>query len=608
MQKRPQILTAGLLAGLLAGLIAACGTGRDWKMPEFPSDMAELVRFQQAEQAQLARALPEPERFVSEERSPSNAALWAAPDRREIGERLERAEQAQEELLSGLSGGAADSSADPRGVGAKIADGLEAQEEELGVLRQRFEAALESGGLSGKQNASPAQAEGLRELEAGIERRLIRLADADAEQLTRLAQVERRSEQLGQALQTPSSRDRRWLFGLAALGLLSLITPWLWLRTRSRSQEQQQEVERLSPNAGRLDERQSRLDEVRPYELPRPSSTSRPEAVSAAGAAALALAEAARNAAQGGGQAPAEEALPNFELPRSAPSFEQRKQDQDPKHTPARHLAPFAGQTAEAEEQAAGILASPSEASASLRRFAAETETAAAALTHAAGAALVGAETSTATELGPEAIGNREDFELDLVRHLARQRGLREGSSGDRFEEFAARTRPGSLPSAPELPSIERELAWTRRSEPAAEVAANSERSGASDQPLGAAGGDAGQALDPMQPTAAEQGLLERLAKLRPQGNSDAASRIDDESAPDDLRVRVIDPPWGSLSPLPAAEQSQARFETELEKAFRALEQERLVHEAELRQALDALEHPASSAEFPASEDEEPRR
>jgi hypothetical protein len=604
MQKRPQILTAGLLAGL----IAACGTGRDWKMPEFPSDMAELVRFQQAEQAQLARALPEPERFISEERSPSNAALWAAPDRREIGERLERAEQAQEELLSGLSGGAADASADPRGVGAKIAGGLEEQEEELRVLRQRFEAALESGGLSGNQKASPANSEGLRELEAGIERRLIRLADADAEQLTRLAQVEQRSEQLGQALQTPSSRDRRWLFGLAALGLLSLITPWLWLRTKGRAQEQQQEVGLLTQNAARLDARQGHPEDVRPYELPRPSNASRPEAVSAAGAAALALAEAARNAAQGAGQVPAEENLPNFELPRSSPSFEQRKQDQDPKHTPARHLAPFAGQTAEAEEPATGIQPSPSEASASLRRFVAETETAGNTLTNAAGAALVGAEASTATELGTDAPGNREDFELDLVRHLARQRGLREGSSGDRFEEFAARTRPGSLPSAPESPSIERELAWTRRSQPAPEIPADNPRSGASDQPQAATSGDAATSLDPMQPTAAEQGLLERLAKLRPQGSSDTTLKLEDQNAQDNLRVRVIDPPWGSLSPLPAAEQSQARFETELEKAFRALEQERLAHEAELRQALEALEHPASSAEFPASEDEEPRR
>jgi hypothetical protein len=599
MRNNPKILAGTLIAGLFA----ACGSGRDWRMPEFPSDPSELVRFQEAEQAQMARGLPEPEHFAAAKQAPQSTAVWSAPDRRELGERLQRTEQSQAELISGLASTAPELSADPQQVGTHIARGLEQQGANLDVLKQGFEAALQEGVLGADQRLGSGLTEELRAVEAGIERRLIRLADADAEQLTRLAQVEQRNEQLGQVSRTPAAKDQRWLFGLVSLGLLALVAPWLWLRTKVRSEEQQQELDRLAQDLGRLDERQELLESVRPYELPRPSDDPRPQAVSAAGAAALALADAVRKASGSGSAATAEgEGLPNFELPRSQPRFEQRKQDLDPVHTPARHLAPFAGQPEPEQAQGSGISASPSELSASARRFASESEATREALPSAV---LQAVQPAAAPATGTEEGANREEFELNLVRQLAKQRELRQGGAVDSFEAYAERLRTPHAPAAPDLPHIERELAWTRNKPQ--EPQAPSPDAGQANAVTPAAAPEA-QRFAAELAGGEDQGLLERLAKLRPGQSEGRATDWDqDDSEQAALHARVIDPPWAPLSPLPAAEQSQARFETELEKAFNALEQERLNHEAELRQALDALDRPASGEEFLASEDEEPR-
>jgi hypothetical protein len=66
----------------------------------------------------------------------------------------------------------------------------------------------------------------------------------------------------------------------------------------------------------------------------------------------------------------------------------------------------------------------------------------------------------------------------------------------------------------------------------------------------------------------------------------------------------LLNAPWSSLSPLPAAEQRQGRFESELKRAFRALEQERLAMESEERQA-PRPRPPLEDEEFLASEDED---
>jgi hypothetical protein len=62
--------------------------------------------------------------------------------------------------------------------------------------------------------------------------------------------------------------------------------------------------------------------------------------------------------------------------------------------------------------------------------------------------------------------------------------------------------------------------------------------------------------------------------------------------------------PWASLSPLPAAERRQDRFESELGRAFRALEQGSLAMDAEERQTPRARP-PLEDEEFLASEDED---
>jgi hypothetical protein len=577
MRKSPRLLWL-TLGGV--GWLAACQSA-GWQLPGFPDDAGELVRFQEQQQASLQRAVKRGGRSAGEA---------------ELAGRLERVERVQMELIESLSAGAAEP-AQARQVGAELRDIDAQQAQAIGRLEQRLETEL-------AQSAAPA----VRELEAGFERDLIRLASADREQLERLARVEQRTEQLTERTHAaPVGRDWYWLFGLVSLGALPLVALWLWRGGRSRAQDQ---VDQLDQRLRELERpaQDPDLGAVRALGGAAPDSGRRSqEPRSELGLASAALAAAAdaggalppeplHGLGPDGGDArtpdaihaagaveaePGTEDLAPFEVPRRQAQFERRRPGLDPKHTATPPLGLFGADAAPdaaeaeratdgpgAEGSVPGTQAAAAEAEGSSSPQAGEPE----------------AQTNERTE-APDPAARRKDFELELVRQLERRPSNRAGGAVDPFEDFAARRRAALQPS-PANPRGEAGAAGTGDLLPSPSQIRR-----------------AGQGSAPQAPPPAR--ASQPAAEQRPERAAGAAhTGPGDRPQEHSLRSMLLNAPWSSLSPLPAAEQRQGRFESELERAFRALEQERLAMESEERQA-PRPRPPLEDEEFLASEDED---
>lgn len=566
MRNSPRLLWLALGG---AAWTSACQSA-GWQLPGFPQDASELVRFQEQQQAGLA--------------APRRARR---PAEDQVEGRLRRLERAQAELIEGLSAGQAGVE-DAGRVGAELRESDARQAQQIGQLEQRLETEL-----------AASSGAALRELEAGVERDLIRLSSADREQLERLARVEQRAEQLTQrGTAAPTGRDWYWLFGLVSLGALPLVALWLWRGGRSRAQDQ---VDQLDQRLRELERPHSdpNLGPPRPLgdaavqaarrELePRPESAVAGVALAAAAAAGSQVPPETPEPPEREAQAelpaavvpastldaaePAPEDLRPFELPRRLPDFERRRPGLDPKHTAAPPLGLFAN-------QAAPAVGSPQEAGAEQPIEAPQRSEA---------PASPGSPSSGAREPAADPAARRADFELELVRQLERRASNRAPAAIDPFEDFAARRR-AALQSA-----AAREPQSAAQPEPRA-AQGPARRAG-----LGLAQGPAEPAPD-RAPQAAPPAAPASGAPPPEQSGGARAPELPPERS---LRSMLLNAPWASLSPLPAAEQRQGRFESELERAFRALEQERLALEAEERQA----QRPRSrfeDEEFLASEDEE---
>jgi hypothetical protein len=545
-----------------AGWLAACQSA-DWQLPGFPADADELVYFQEQQQAGLRRAVKRSGRSTSE--TPTAG-------------RLERIERAQAELIEGLSAGAAGPD-QAREVGAELRDSDARQSEAIVQLEERLGSEL-------AQSAAPA----LGELKADFERALIRLANADREQLERLALFEQRAEQLTERTQAaPASRDWYWLFGLVSLGALPLVAMWLWRGGRSRAQDQidqlDQRLRDLERPAGDGSLGAVRALDSAPQNNGRRGSE--PRAEPGLASAALTAAADADGAAGAIEAEPGMEGLAPFEVPRLEPRLEPRRPGLARKHTATPPLglvdADFASTAAPVDRGAKDPPAGdgPAAYDEAANLGAAEPDA-----PHSSAEEPPSPDPAGARGFDPAA--RRKDFELELVRQLERRPANRASGAVDPFEDFAARRRVARQPAPPN----------TLR---AAAPTASGDLLPNPSQTQTASQGVAPQTPPPQRES---KPATEPGATQGQRARGDRAARIGAPRDERSLSSMLRNAPWASLSPLPAAERRQDRFESELGRAFRALEQGSLAMDAEERQTPRARP-PLEDEEFLASEDED---